>query len=244
MVTRPSQTSLALNDLRSELRGQARLLGGLVGLLWVIHIVNAVLFGGHLSALGIHPRSLHGLVGIVFAPFLHANFAHLIANTVPMLLLGGIVMQRSRATLVKVSALSALVGGLGTWLIAPAASVHVGASILIFGYLGYLLLRGYFERHWLSMLGSAAVFVLFGGALWGVLPGQEGISWQGHLFGLLGGILAAKWLHQAPAAASAPARRVATASRVERLRAGSVLDAPLADEPIEEQLERLRRMSR
>ena len=111
-----------------------------------------------------------------------------------MLVLGAFVMMRRKRDLAIVSALAALVGGLGTWLIAPAATVHVGASILVFGYLGYLLARGVVERKLGSILGSLVVFFLYGGALFGVLPGQAGISWQGHLFGFLGGALAAKLL--------------------------------------------------
>jgi membrane associated rhomboid family serine protease len=207
----PSERKPAENDLFTEAKVQARILGGFVGLLWVIQIVNAVIFDGALSRLGIHPRSLTGLLGILFAPFLHLNFAHLIANTVPLLFLGWFVMLRRKRDLLTVSVISALVGGLGTWLIGPALSVHVGASILIFGYLGYLLFRGIFERRFWPILGSLVVFFLYGGALFGVLPGEAGVSWQGHLFGLLGGILAARLLGtpRLATADKSPARRVA-----------------------------------
>ncbi|MFM7788135.1 MAG: rhomboid family intramembrane serine protease, partial [Microcystis panniformis] len=85
-----------------------------------------------------------------------------------------------------------LVGGLGVWLFAAPGSIHIGASILIFGYLGFLLLRGYFQRNIPSILLSILVFLLYCGTIWGVLPSRPGISWQGHLFGFLGGVLAAK----------------------------------------------------
>ena len=194
VTARPTETQLALRNLWTEIRAQARVLGGFVGILWAIHIVNAIVFQGGLVALGIHPRTLSGLFGIFFAPLLHGSFAHISANTVPLVVLGALVMQRRKRDLITVSVLSALVGGLGTWLIAPSASVHVGASILIFGYLGYLLLRGVLQRRVWPIVGSVVAFLLYGGALWGVLPGQAGISWQGHLFGLIGGMLAARLL--------------------------------------------------
>jgi membrane associated rhomboid family serine protease len=205
----PSQGQKAKNELTQEIKTQGTILGGFVGLLWVIQILNALIFNGRLVDLGIHPRALGGLPGIFFAPFLHLGFAHLIANTVPLIILGFLVMLRKKRDLLTVSALSALVGGLGTWLIAPAFSIHVGASILIFGYLGYLLSRGVFERRVLPILGSIFVFFLYGGALFGVLPGQIGVSWQGHLFGLLGGVLAARLLRTPDLKATdkAPARR-------------------------------------
>lgn len=185
----PKDAKLALVE---EVKVQATMMGGMVGSMWAIEIVDAVVFHGGLDRFGIHPRTLFGLLGIFFAPFLHGGFGHLIANTVPLIVLGLIIMQRRKRDLVYVSAASALVGGLGVWLIGSASSVHIGASILVFGYLGYLLSRGYFERRFWPIVGSIAVFLLYGGALFGVLPGQAGISWEGHLFGLLGGVLAAR----------------------------------------------------
>lgn len=242
---RPTEDKLALRDLWTEIRAQARVLGGFVGVLWAIHIVNAIVFSGGLVALGIHPRSLSGLFGILFAPLLHASFAHISANTIPLVVLGALVMQRKKRDLLTVSVISALVGGLGTWLIGPAASVHIGASILVFGYLGYLLLRGVFERRIWPILGSVAVFFLYGGALWGILPGQVGISWQGHLFGLIGGILAARLLSSkaTPATSPAPGGARFASSTARDLPAGRarIAPSPPADESVEEELERLRR---
>ena len=185
----PPDAKLALVQ---EVKSQATIMGGMVGSMWGLEIVDAVVFQGGLDRFGIHPRTLFGLLGIFFAPFLHGGFGHLIANTVPLIVLGLIIMQRRKRDLFYVSAASALVGGLGVWLIGSASSVHIGASILVFGYLGYLLSRGYFERRFWPIVGSVAVFFLYGGALFGVLPGQAGISWEGHLFGLIGGVLAAR----------------------------------------------------
>jgi membrane associated rhomboid family serine protease len=188
------QGDAAPGALVTEAKAQAAILGGFTALLWLIQIVNTVVFGGGLVGLGVVPRTFAGLWGILFAPFIHVGFAHLIANTLPLIVLGWFVMLRRKRDLFTVSVISALVGGLGTWLIGPALSVHVGASVLIFGYLGYLLSRGIFERRLWPIAGSLLVFFLYGGALWGVLPGAIGISWQGHLFGLLGGVLAARMM--------------------------------------------------
>jgi membrane associated rhomboid family serine protease len=211
-----------------------------VGLLWLIQIVNAFVFGGALVGLGVVPRTLAGLWGILFAPFIHVGFAHLIANTVPLAVLGWFVMLRRKRDLLTVSVISALVGGLGTWLIGPALSVHVGASVLIFGYLGYLLSRGVFERRLWPIVGSVLTFFLYGGALFGVLPGAIGISWQAHLFGLIGGILAARFLRRPggsplTVAAPSPLRR--------RIAAGEVAPGELPaeeDAEVEAELERVR----
>jgi membrane associated rhomboid family serine protease len=176
-----------------ELGTQLLTLGGLVALMWAIEFVDQIP-GLNLDAYGIRPRSIPGLWGILFAPFLHGNFPHLIANTIPFLTLGWLVMLRRTSDFWIVSAIVTLIGGLGTWLVASPYSVHIGASGVIFGYLGFLLSRGYFERNFSSMALSVTVGILYGGLLWGVLPQQPGISWQGHLFGFMGGIVAARVL--------------------------------------------------
>lgn len=235
--------------LVSEAKDHAKILGGFVGLLWIIQIVNSLL-GGALVAFGVHPRTWFGLLGIFFAPFIHGGFAHLMANTIPLAVLGWFVMLRRKRDLFTVSLVSALVGGLGIWLIAPAASVHVGASILIFGYLGYLLSRGIFERRFWPIVGSVVTFFLYGGALFGVLPGQPGISWQGHLFGFLGGILAARLLRDAPVAEDPPRRertRVASPDEGSPRLAASTTATPAAaeeeaDAEVEAELARLRKL--
>jgi membrane associated rhomboid family serine protease len=184
------------NEVRGlvrEFKTQVFLLGGTLALMWGLELLDAVL-GGALNQLGIRPRSIGGLRGILFAPFLHGNFPHLIANTVPFVTLGWLVMLRRTSDFIVVSLIAMLIGGLGTWLIAPANSVHIGASGVIFGYLGFLISRGYFERKMLSVLVSIVIGVFYGGLLWGVLPGQMGISWQGHLFGFIGGVVAARLL--------------------------------------------------
>ncbi len=160
----------------------------LVAVTWVMELGDALVPGRWLDSWGIRPRDVSGLWGILFSPFLHGGFAHLIANTVPFITLGFLVMLRGLGTFVGVSLLVMLLGGLGVWVFAPGNTIHIGASGLIFGYIGYLLARGYFERSFGALAMAVVVAVLYGGALWGVLPGQPGISWQGHLFGFLAGV--------------------------------------------------------
>jgi len=161
-----------------------------VALAWVLELADFIVPGRWLDSHGIVPRTLSGLWGILFAPWLHGGFAHLAANTVPFLTLGFLVIVRGLATFVGVTLLVTIVGGLGVWLFG-ASGYHIGASGLIFGYIGYLLARGYFERSVGAIVVAIVVAVAYGGALWGVLPGQRGISWEGHLFGFLAGVLAA-----------------------------------------------------
>jgi membrane associated rhomboid family serine protease len=235
----PNEGAEGASALVVEAKSHAKILGGFVGLLWLIQIVNSLVFQGGLANLGIHPRSFAGLWGILFAPFLHASFAHLIANTIPLAVLGWFVMLRQKRDLVTVSVLSGLVGGLGVWLIAPAMTVTVGASILIFGYLGYLLFRGIFERRFWPIIGSIVTFFVYGSALWGIVPGAVGVSWQGHLFGLLGGIIAARLLvnrQAAPAAATTLPRARIPSIEGPRARIAPETD----DDDTEEELARLK----
>ena len=164
-------------------------------LMWVLEIVDTVL-NGRLDAFGIEPREVESLPGVLFAPFLHGGFGHLISNTVPLLVLGALVALSGLVRVLKVTALVVLVGGLGIWLVAPSSTIHLGASILVFGYAGYLIARGLFDRRAAYLAVGVAVAFVYGGALLIGLVPRPGVSWQGHLFGALGGLLAAKVLAQ------------------------------------------------
>jgi membrane associated rhomboid family serine protease len=165
----------------------------MAALMWVLEIVDAVL-GGRLDSLGIEPREVESLPGVVLAPFLHGGFGHLISNTLPLLVLGVLVALGGLARVLAVTALVVLVGGLGTWLLAPSSTLHLGASILVFGYAAYLIARGLFDRRPAYLAVGVIVAVVYGsGLLVGLLP-RPGISWQGHLFGALGGLVAARVL--------------------------------------------------
>jgi membrane associated rhomboid family serine protease len=167
-------------------------IGGFVALLYVIELVDMTM-NNRLDQEGVQPRETDGLLGIVFAPLLHGGWGHLAANTVPLLVLGFLILMSGLGHWVEVTLIVWVVGGLGTWLIAPENTVHIGASVLVFGWLVHLILRGVFTRSGRQILLGLFVLFLYGGALWGVLPSQPGISWQGHLFGAVGGALAA-WL--------------------------------------------------
>jgi len=179
-----------------DIRTQAWILGMLVAVLWGVQIANVLLFNGRLVFEGIQPRQFDGLSGILWAPFLHGSFSHLIANTIPLVTLGWLVMLQQTIDFVVVTLIAALVSGLGTWVVGAPSSVHVGASGVIFGYFGYLLLRGYFERSPTAIAIAVVVATLYGGLLWGVLPTQQGVSWEGHLFGFIGGGIAARLMAQ------------------------------------------------
>jgi membrane associated rhomboid family serine protease len=176
-----------------EIRTQVLILGTLVGLMWGLELLDTFVFQHGLDTLGILPRQPIGLRGILFSPFLHANFTHLTANTVPFVILGWLIMAQSVANFVTVSVICALLGGLGTWLFG-ANGLHIGASGVIFGYLGFLLARYYFDRRLSSGIIALFVGCTYGSVLWGVLPSIPGISWEGHLFGFLSGIVAAKFV--------------------------------------------------
>ena len=173
---------------------QAQILFWFVTLLWVLELLDLLVLRSGLDRFGIRPRDTAGLVGVLFAPLLHGGLGHLIANTVPLLVLGWLVMVRRLGDFFAVTAIVWLLGGFGVWLLAPPRTVHIGASGLIFGYIGFLLLRGYFERSVTAIFISLVVGLLYGGAIWGGLPSRPGISWQGHLFGFLAGVLAARLL--------------------------------------------------
>jgi membrane associated rhomboid family serine protease len=163
-----------------------------VVVLWVIEFVDAAM-GNDLDQYGVQPREDEGLLGILFAPLLHGGWDHLAANTVPALVLAFLVLVSGIARGLLVTAIIWLVGGIGVWLVAPSNTVHLGASVLIFGWLVYLMVRGIFTRRAGEIILGMVLFFMYGGLLLGVLPGQPGISWQGHLFGAIGGALAA-WL--------------------------------------------------
>lgn len=174
-----------------SLKVQITTLGTALGAFWVTFVVNTML-GGALNQFGIIPRTEIGLRGLVFAPFLHGNLNHLIANTMPFLALGWMVMLRDARHFWPVTLFSALGAGLMAWTLGTPGSVHIGASGVVFGYLGFLLLAGVYARSVMSIVLSLVTAGLWGGLVLGLAPGQAGISWQAHLGGFVGGILAAR----------------------------------------------------
>jgi membrane associated rhomboid family serine protease len=162
-------------------------------LLYVVEVAD-VLSGGLLEREGgIVSRSAEGLDGILFAPVLHGDWAHLWANTVPFLVFGFLAMAGGIGQFVMVTATIWPLGGAAVWAFGPDGYYTVGASGVIFGWLAFLLVRGFFARSGKQIVLAVVLFMIWGGVLWGVLPSDPHVSWQGHLFGALAGVLAA-WL--------------------------------------------------
>jgi membrane associated rhomboid family serine protease len=173
--------------------------GAFVALLWVVEAIDAAT-GDALNQYGVQPRDGEGLLGIIWSPLLHLNFAHLSANSVPALVLLFLTLLSGIARGLLTTAIVWVVGGLGVWLFSPSDTVTIGASGLVFGWLVYLMVRGFVSHRAGEIVLGIVLLLVYGGILLGVLPGQPGVSWQGHLFGSVGGLLAAWWT-------SAPRRR-------------------------------------
>jgi membrane associated rhomboid family serine protease len=193
---------------REPRRGQSQreglaLLAGIVGVMWLVEVINTLDSNG-LDNDGIYGRSVDHLWGIFTTPFIHASFAHLLGNTIPFVFMGVIIALQGAKRLALVTAIVIVVGGLGTWLVAPANIPTIGASGVVFGYATYLFARGFFDRSVGEVLVGLIVAVIWGGALVSSVVPHNGISWQGHLFGALGGIVAALVLRrERPTAARA-----------------------------------------
>jgi len=161
--------------------------GGGLGLMWLIEILDTYALDDGLQGHGIEPRQLDGLEGVLFAPVLHGGWTHLISNSVPFLVLGALVMTYGLRRWIAATAFITVAAGLATWLLARSGN-HIGASILVFGYFGFLLGMAWFERSVKSIGIAVLVAVIYGGLIWGVIPTDSGVSWEGHLFGTIAGI--------------------------------------------------------
>ncbi|MDR0483017.1 MAG: rhomboid family intramembrane serine protease [Cellulomonadaceae bacterium] len=164
--------------------------GILVGAMWVLELIDTFP-GVNLDQFGIVARSLVGLRGVVFSPLLHLGWIHLIANTVPLMVVGFVVLVTDFRRGIEATIIIWLVGGLGTWLIAPPRTVTIGASGVVFGLVTYAIVRGWYSKHFGELALGVVVLVTYGSVLWGVLPLRPGVSWQGHLCGAAAGIFAA-----------------------------------------------------
>lgn len=171
----------------------AVLILSVTAVMWVLEAFDYTA-GGWLDRFGIQPRDVNDLPDIFTAPFMHGGFGHLMANTVPFLILGFIAAARGIAKFLAASLIIIVVGGLGVWFTSSANTL--GSSILIFGFFGYLVGRGIFERRLIDIGIAVAVVAVYGTMLLGVIPSDPGISWQGHLFGLIGGVLGAWFLRR------------------------------------------------
>lgn len=182
---------------RVRLKGEglyegAAVVGLLVAAMWIVEIVNS-LDGQRLDGDGIISRRLSGLPGILSAPFLHAGFGHLLSNTVPFIILGLVIAMSGPAQVIVVTVIAAVTSGLGAWALSSTGTDTIGASGVVFGYATFLMARGFFARSTLQIGVGLLVAILFGGALLLSIVPQHGVSWQDHVFGAVGGVLAA-WL--------------------------------------------------
>ena len=168
--------------------------GVMLAVMWGTEVID-LLPNTSFDRWGIRPRSVRGLFGIVFAPFLHVDFRHLIGNTIPFAVLGAAIALGGTRQFVEVTIIVGVVSGLGVWVTGSSNSIHLGASGLVFGFITYLVSRGLFARRVLWIGGGIVVLMFYGGALlWGLVPTSR-MSWQGHLFGAVGGVIAAWVLH-------------------------------------------------
>ena len=175
--------------------GAALLMAVLLAGLWMLEFFDQ-LSGERLDNFGIHAQELDGLPEIFTAPFLHAGWDHLISNSVPFFVLGFLVLLGGMARWLLSSLICIVASGLTAWLLTPANTIIVGASGLIFGWLAYLLARGLWSRRPGQVALAVVVLLVYGGLIWGVFPGNAGVSWQAHLGGAVGGVFAAWLLHR------------------------------------------------
>lgn len=183
-----------------RLPGAFAMVGVSLAILWGLEVLDTAM-NGRLDGYGIRPRSLSGLEGIPFAPFLHAGFGHLFSNSLVFAVLGVVAYAAvALGRYLVVIAITALSSGLGAWLLGDPGTVVIGASGVIFGLLGFLLFRGVTERSPGAITVSIMMLLIYGGTIAGVLPGAPYVSWQSHLFGFIGGVGAA-YLLRAPRSA-------------------------------------------
>ena len=182
------------DTMPSDLYWHGQILGAWVITLWVIEGLDQLIFRQALDHFGIIPRRQIGLRGILFAPFLHGGFRHLSANTMPLTILGWFVLFDGPRAFAIVTAVVWVIGGLAVWLLGRSRSNHIGASGIIFGYLGYVLLRGYLVQSMGAIILAIIAGLFYGSLIWSILPLRRESSWEGHLFGFLSGGLAAYYL--------------------------------------------------
>ncbi|MFC9583943.1 rhomboid family intramembrane serine protease [Streptomyces yangpuensis] len=177
-------------------RTAAQLMLGWVALLWVLEAVDYAT-GHALDQYGIVARDPDSLTGVVTSAFLHFGFDHVASNSVPLLVLGFIVALSGIRRFLAVSGLILLADGLGTWLISPSGTMTLGASGIVFGLFGYLLVRGFVERKALGIAVAVGVAAVWGTTVVsGILPTDSGVSWQGHLCGLVAGVVTALYFRR------------------------------------------------
>lgn len=163
---------------------------GYLLVIWAVFFINEIFFFGNLKAFGVHPLDPSALLNIFTSPLLHANLEHLISNSVPGAIFCFLIGYSGHRVWWEVTLIVAVVAGLGIWMFGGIGTNHIGASGLVYGWLAYLVVRGVFNRSARQILLGMALGFFYSGLVWGMLPGVPGVSWQGHLFGAVGGVLA------------------------------------------------------
>ena len=189
-VSTPPRNRIPVRRGQTQLEGLI-VLSGVVGIMWLLEAVNSLDSNRLATSDGIYARNVDHIWAIFTAPFLHFSFQHLIANTVPFVFMGVIIALQGARKFLLVTLIIIVIGGLGTWLIAPAGTDTAGASGVVFGYATYLFARGFFDRSAFELLTGLLVGVVWGGALLSSIVPHYGISWQGHACGAIAGVIAA-----------------------------------------------------
>ncbi|MFC7403091.1 rhomboid family intramembrane serine protease [Citricoccus sp. GCM10030269] len=194
-MPRPTETSPAHHSVIDQFRSypgwiqRALPVFGLVVLMWVLEILDLFL-GGRLNQFGVQPLDVSGLPGILFAPLLHAGLGHLLSNTIPFLVMGSMIAWITRRWWIITAGIWIL-GGFGTWLIGGLGTNHIGASVIVYGYAAFLVTYGILSRRLSAIVAAVVTVLLYGGIVWGFLPFNQRISWQGHLAGAGAGVIVA-----------------------------------------------------
>ncbi|MGV0388779.1 rhomboid family intramembrane serine protease [Corynebacterium sanguinis] len=185
----PSQRQYAKSPKQKRATGFAYAFGYLA-VIWTVFIVNTVIFGGNLNYFGIHPLDPAALPHIFTSPLLHAGLSHIVSNSIPGAIFCFLIGYSGSRVFWEVTLIACVIGGLGTWFTGGIGTNHIGASGLVYGWLAYLVVRGFFNRSIQQISLGVLLAFLYSGLIWGVVPGSQGVSWQGHLFGAIGGIVA------------------------------------------------------
>ncbi len=192
----PEDETILGRITRLTARSAFALIAAYIALIWAVEVVDTFVFSSNLQRGGIHPRETEGLDGILWAPFLHSDWGHVFSNTAPLAVLGGLVAIRGRARWIGVTVASIVIGGGLTWLLGGDGN-HIGASGVVFGYFGALLGAAFFERRPAALGPALVAIMLYYGLIVGLVP-QAGISWEGHLFGVIAGLTVAKLISEIP----------------------------------------------